>query len=165
MDKDRRIEEIIETNFRLNALQTRELGVEMRRLTRQTSETMRTHGEETREQFGEVRQGIHELGKRVDELGKSVDELGKSVDGLGKSVDGLGKKVDGLGKKVELTSTRAEHGIEAMGELFEKGMNAQADRMDQVVKAIRGMAEGSVDVRKEIEELKRRVKDLEDRAS
>lgn len=108
MDKYKRLEQIIETNFRLNSLQTRELGAEMRR-----------HFAFHTEQMANMAQTLQRM------------------------------------------ATQSE----AVGELFERRMNEQADRMDEAVEAIRKLGDGNVDIRKEIAELKRRVKDLEDRAS
>lgn len=109
MDKYRRLEDIVETNFRLSAMQSRELGAEMRRrMERQSLEFQR----------------------KVDELGRFV-----------------------------------RTSYSEMGAYFENGMNEQADRMDRVVEVIRHIGDRSVDVNKELDDLKRRVKEFEDRAS
>jgi hypothetical protein len=68
------------------------------------------------------------------------------------------RKVDELGRFIRASYSE-------MGEYFENGMNEQADRMDRVVEVIRHIGDRSVDVNKELDDLKRRVKEFEDRAS
>lgn len=109
MDKYEKLERIVETNFQLNAMQTRELGVEFRR--------------RLEAQSADFRQALLNLGDHVTE------------------------------------------GFRETGEFLEGQMSAHAERAEAAVEAIRTLGDGSVDIRKEIEELKRRVKDLEDRAS
>ena len=109
MDRYKRLEQIMETNFRLNALETRELGAEIRRRMIRQSEEFR---------------------RRLDQLASYV-----------------------------------ETSFTDLGSFLENGINEQADRMDQVVEVIRHIGDSSVDVNKEIEDLKRRLKEAEDRAS
>ena len=109
MDRYQRLERMLETNFKLTAIQSRELGAEMRRKLQQQSD--------------EFRQGLDQVSRRV------------------------------------------EAGFSELGQFFEGGMNAQADRYDNVIELLRALGDSSVDINKEIAELKRRVKQLEDRAS
>lgn len=116
MDKYERLEQIVETNFQLNAMQTRELGVEVR--------------------------------KRFD---SHMEFFNSQIEGVVRALDAT--------REVLVT------GLKETGVLFETRMNEQADRMDLAVEAIRTLGDGNVDIRKEINDLKRRVKELEDRAS
>ncbi len=104
-DKLRRI---VEENFVLNSLHTREMGAKLR---------------------------VH-LKAVTDQMGTVTEQMSMVRDQMS-----------------DLT------------EMVESGFNEQADRMDRMVEALRGLGDGGVEIRRDVEDLKRRVKALEDKAS
>ncbi len=77
MDK---LRQVIETNFRLNALQTRELSGQVDRKMSKVSGELRV-----------MSAGLNEVSAGLKALGAKVESLGSDVEGLGSDVQGLGQ--------------------------------------------------------------------------
>lgn len=122
MEDFEKLRETVETNFRLNALYTRQMG---QRLD----------------------QRMDGLSHRMDGLGHHVDELANGMRDLSQAM----KTVSGEMKNV--------------GTEIRTDFDGLADRQEASIEALYRMADSNVDIHKEIAELKRRVQDLEDRAS
>lgn len=124
MSEEENLREILETNFRLSILFTRQVG--------------------------------ERLGGRIDGVGRHMDDVGRHMDDLGHQMDGLSRQIGKMAEDMRSVADETRGDFEGL-----------ATRQTATLDILRRMGDSSVDLRKELEDLKRRVSDLEnqDRAS
>ena len=131
-----RLRQVIETNFRLNALQTRELSGQVDRKMSKVSGELRV-----------MSAGLNNVSSGLHDVSAGLKALGAKVEGLGSEVEGLGSEVQGL------------------GQTFKSSMHQQLDRDQETLTALREILDNSVDLHKTAADHERRIRKLEERAS
>ncbi len=92
-------------------------------------------------------------------------EMGAELRREMKTIAGEMKTI--AGEMNSIASQMNTHGkrMDRLGDYVANGFEQQAQRNDQVLEVLKTVGDGSGDLRKEIEELKRRITALEERAS
>ena len=150
MSDDDQLREVIETNFRLGVLYTRQMGAQMDQRMDALSDGVASVGQglaEISEQMTETSEQMAEISRRVAETSQRVAETAKKAARTFHQLDDLAAETRAVGKQI-----RAD-------------FDALADRQDDTLEILRKMGDSSVDIHQEIAELKRRVTELENKAS
>lgn len=126
MSEEENLREILETNFQLSILFTRQVG--------------------------------ERLGGRIDGVGRRMDDVGRRMDDVGRRMDDVGRQMDGLGQQID----KMAEDMRSVADEIRGDFEGLATRQTATLDVLRKMGDSSVDMRKEIEDLKRRVSDLED---
>jgi hypothetical protein len=131
-----KLRKTVETNFRLNALQTRELGIE-------------------------VNQQLAVMGESLGGMGEKVDSVASRLD----SVTTQLKSVTSQLGTVTLGLKALDAKVHRLGQTFQNSMSEQADRSQETLSVITQILDNSVDLHKTTADHERRIRNLEDRAS
>ena len=138
-----KLRKTVETNFRLNALQTRELGIEVN------------------QQLAVMGESLGGMGEKVDSVASRLDSVTTQL----KSVTSqLGTVTSQLGT-VTLGLKSLDAKVHRLGQTFQNSMSEQADRSQETLSVITQILDNSVDLHKTTADHERRIRKLEDRAS
>ncbi len=135
--------EKLETNFRLSLLYTRKVA----------------------EDIGQQCEGMsHQMG----DLSQRMDDMGQRMDTMSQRMEDMSQQMGSMGRQMSETSQRlggASRGQATLAASVRAGFEEIAKSQEEVFRVLYGLGDSSVDLRKEISDLKERVRRLEDRAS
>ena len=137
------LKRVMEDNFVLQSLETRELKAEMF-----------TH-------LGTVGKQIHVLNDRMHVFNDQMHVLNDQMHVLNDQMRVVSEQMQVLSDH----SQAVAGGLDSLAENVDRRLERQAERWDAAVAALRALGDGSTDVRKEIAELRERVRRLKERAS
>jgi methyl-accepting chemotaxis protein len=155
-DKDD-LDQVVETNFRLGILATRQMGARLDRRVDGLGRRMNGISQTT----GEIAHGLGELAQRTNELADRTSELADRTSELAERTSKLAKEMGGVSNGLESLATDTK----AFGTEIRTDFDDLADRQEEMIIVFRQLGTSSVNVNKELEEIKRRLTDLENRAS
>jgi methyl-accepting chemotaxis protein len=140
----------IETNFRLNSLQTRELASHVNQQMNGMGETLGSLGETVGTLASQMETVTNQMETVTKQMETVTNQMGTVTNQMGTVTSGL----KGLEKRVQ-----------RLGQTFESSMNEQADRSQETFTAISQILDNSVDLHKNVADHERRIRKLEERAS
>ena len=92
------------------------------------------------------------LERRMDGLGNRMDSLSTTMSAVASAMKGLSNDIKTVGNDIKTVGTEMKVDFDSL-----------ADQQSETLDVLRKVGDSSVDLRKEIQDLKRRVTDLEDK--
>ncbi len=131
-----KLRQAMESNFRLGILHARDIGFRLNHKI-----------EGATQRLGQMTEKLDQVTEKLDLVTKQMVEVTREFQKTSKSVEAVGKELSEFGVEVQ------------------QGFEIIADDQQKVLDVLLSIGDGSVDLRKELAELKARVEALEKRAS